>query len=69
MLTCSVCSSVSFAGSSAVNLIDEVLKNHPNMTSFMKTCVLALNMEYLDDPGTKLKNGDQIAIIPPISGG
>jgi molybdopterin converting factor small subunit len=30
---------------------------------------LAVNEEYVDSDGVILKNGDTVAIIPPISGG
>jgi molybdopterin converting factor small subunit len=30
---------------------------------------LAVNEEYVDSNGVTLKNGDTVAVIPPISGG
>ena len=34
----------------------------------LKSCLYALNGEYVDIT-EKIKNGDEIAVIPPVSGG
>eukprot|EP00117_Sycon_ciliatum_P007454 scpid97197/ scgid10552/ Molybdopterin synthase sulfur carrier subunit; Molybdenum cofactor synthesis protein 2 small subunit; Molybdenum cofactor synthesis protein 2A; Protein viviparous15; Sulfur carrier protein MOCS2A len=60
-----------------------LLTKFPQLTSIMATCVLALNAEYLsqDDGDSEesdqaavddiihLRTGDELAVIPPISGG
>lgn len=56
------------------NLCSEVI-NHIcdkfDLNIIKNTVIIALNSEYCDDLNAvlELKNGDEIAVIPPISGG
>lgn len=47
-----------------------LLEHHPSLAEIRSTTVFALNQEYLE-PGTdaSLRDGDEVALIPPISGG
>lgn len=47
-----------------------MLKSFPEISSLRKCSIIAINEHYLE-PGTsiELKEGDEIAVIPPISGG
>ena len=57
-------------GSSTQTAIEQVSKRHPGLVTMLETCVLALNQEYIEaDSAATLKDNDEIAIIPPISGG
>lgn len=50
---------------------DHILAIFPEVRVLAGHCVLALNQEYVtaDSPAAPLQNGDELAIIPPISGG
>ena len=53
-------------------LIKYLLSEYPRLSEIMATTVLSLNQEYLDakaDSIVPLKNGDEVAVIPPVSGG
>ena len=53
-------------------MADVVLERHPGLRSLMKSCVVALNEEYVERENlstTRLQHRDTVAIIPPISGG
>ena len=40
----------------------------PKLFSVLSTCLYAINQEYVDG-NPSLNDGDEIAIIPPVSGG
>lgn len=58
------------AGTTTEDLVATIVAEHPGLKSILQTCVLAHNQEYLEQ-GAKvaLKQGDEVAIIPPLSGG
>lgn len=49
----------------------ELLNKTYNLEPLKKTFLLALNSDYCDDSNNLLnfKTGDELAVIPPISGG
>jgi molybdopterin converting factor subunit 1 len=57
-------------GANTEDLLCQILASHPALESVMKTCVFALNQEYVRPQDKQpLKDGDEVAIIPPLSGG
>lgn len=58
------------AGATTQQLLSALITRHPGLEGVMRTCVLALNQEYLaQDQSAGLKEGDEVAVIPPLSGG
>jgi len=51
-----------------VTLMEELCRLYPALLSILDQIVLAVNKAYITDAIT-LKDGDEIALIPPISGG
>lgn len=57
-------------GATTQTLLEQLITEYPALAEVMKTCVFAVNQEYLGkEETTPLKDGDEVAIIPPISGG
>jgi len=42
---------------------------HPQLGPYLSGVAIAVNEEYILEPGTALHDGDTVALIPPISGG
>lgn len=42
---------------------------HPKLGPYLSGVAIAVNEEYILEPGTALHDGDTVALIPPISGG
>lgn len=54
-------------GKSVQSLIELLKSRHPKLGQ-LKSFLVAVNMEYADLQQS-LKDGDEVAIIPPVSGG
>jgi molybdopterin synthase catalytic subunit len=55
-------------GASVADVLAHYQAESPGLSQFLSSLALAVNQEYAD-PGTKLKEGDEIALLPPVSGG
>jgi len=51
-------------------LVAALVKRWPGLSDLLPTSVLSLNLEYIAHTSIlKLKDNDEIAFIPPLSGG
>lgn len=56
--------------STVSKLREQIVVKLPGLKPVAATVTLALNQEYLDpEKDAALKDGDEVAFIPPISGG
>lgn len=55
-------------GTMAQQVVDHLAVSHPRAAQFRGTTVLAVNREYTDGERV-LREGDEVAVIPPVSGG
>jgi molybdopterin synthase catalytic subunit len=55
-------------GSDVSSLIEVIKKNCPELGKLTETVIVSINREYADY-NTILKNGDEVALLPPVSGG
>jgi molybdopterin converting factor subunit 1 len=55
-------------GANVKTLVDEVCSSYPDLTSTPDSLVVAINSEY-QDHSFPLNDGDEAALIPPVSGG
>ena len=55
-------------GARVKELRTELLGNYPRLAALDEVLSIAVNSEYVDDT-TVLNPGDEVAFIPPVSGG
>jgi molybdopterin converting factor subunit 1 len=57
-------------GGTSADLVAWLVQHHPKLQELFKSCVLAVNQEYVQlGDAVPLSAGDEVAIIPPLSGG
>jgi len=67
---CSECVVEMEDGAQTRDLLMKLYAQYPALETVMKSCVLAVNQEYIQlDQQLPLKETDEVAIIPPLSGG
>jgi molybdopterin converting factor subunit 1 len=55
-------------GSTIAALLEHLGAAHPSLTTWLGKCAVAVNRQYVDRDG-QLNDGDEVAVIPPVSGG
>ncbi|MCL5959797.1 MAG: molybdopterin converting factor subunit 1 [Chloroflexi bacterium] len=55
-------------GSTASDVLSRLTSEYPRLAGVASSTMLAVNREYVDQK-TKLKEGDEVALLPPVSGG
>ena len=55
-------------GTTVAALIDGIVEGHPRLAALRRSTMFMLNQEYVA-PGQELAEGDEVAVIPPVSGG
>ncbi|EPR9518151.1 MoaD/ThiS family protein [Campylobacter coli] len=49
--------------------LKEILQEDESLKEWLELCAVSLNDEIVFDENTKLKDGDKIALLPPVCGG
>ncbi|EHC8997848.1 MoaD/ThiS family protein [Campylobacter coli] len=49
--------------------LKEILQEDESLKEWLELCAISLNDEIVFDENTSLKNGDKIALLPPVCGG
>lgn len=56
-------------GATAREAFECVLEEYPSLRRFRDSLLVAVNQEYARDLSIELKEGDELAVFPPVSGG
>jgi len=56
------------AGATLGDLVDRILDAHPALRRHRESMLLAVNEEFAE-PAAPLEEGDEVALMPPVSGG
>lgn len=56
------------AGTTVAAVRDQMLAEHPQLEPWRELTRFGVNLQFVD-PQTVLQNGDEMVLIPPVSGG
>lgn len=52
----------------AADILDQLFENYPELLPFQNSLLIAVNEEW-SQPDRVIKDGDTLALMPPVSGG
>ncbi|ANV84953.1 molybdopterin synthase sulfur carrier subunit [Picosynechococcus sp. PCC 7003] len=55
-------------GSTVADVFQRILDEHPNLAEWQSVTRFGVNLEFVS-PETVLQEGDEVVLIPPVSGG
>lgn len=55
-------------GTRVIDVWNEFRAGHPALSAYVTPPLAAINEEYVD-PSAELRDGDELAFVPPVSGG
>ena len=56
------------AGSTALDVFDALAERYPQMKAMRASTLMAVDAEFIR-PDTQLRDGEELALMPPVSGG
>jgi molybdopterin converting factor subunit 1 len=57
------------APASAASAFEEIMTSYPELRRFGRSLLFAVNQEYARDADRQVREGDELAVFPPVSGG
>lgn len=51
------------------DLIHRLVQMHPDAAPIIKASAVSVNLDYIDDSSFELNEGDEVALVPPVSAG
>jgi len=55
-------------GTSVVEVRDRLIQEHPELSQWANVTRFGINLQFVE-PETPLNDGDEVVLIPPVSGG
>ncbi|MDY6940974.1 MAG: MoaD/ThiS family protein [Cyanobacteriota bacterium] len=55
-------------GTTASGILDRCVREHPELSQWRDLTRFGVNLQFVE-PDTVLQNGDEVVLIPPVSGG
>lgn len=56
------------AGTTVLEVCDRLIAEHPELKPWRSTTRFGVNLQFVE-PDTKIQTGDEVVLIPPVSGG
>jgi molybdopterin synthase catalytic subunit len=57
------------APATAASAFEEIMASYPELRRFGRSLLFAVNQEYARDADRQVREGDELAVFPPVSGG
>jgi len=57
------------APATAATAFEEIMASYPSLRRFGRSLLFAVNQEYARDSDREVRDGDELALFPPVSGG